>query len=284
MELDIDHLLRQALDHVLGDPATATPLHLAESIRYSLLAPGKRIRPRLLVSCAEMLEIDQRASTPAALSLEMIHCFTLIHDDLPCMDNDDFRRGRPSNHKQFGEPIALLAGDALVAIAVEVFSKAEDYVPPKCFVRALRRLIWAMGPKGVIGGQAAEMLLDENSSIEALERMQEQKTGALFLASLLIPVDFANIGDKDTRRAVIATFGNELGLAFQIADDLADAEQDKGKPISILFHMTATEARNMMLQRLSAASQALASSFGTKAQPLLEISAQVERLLEAAHT
>ena len=258
-------------------PFGSTPQSLAESIRYSLLAPGKRIRPRLLLGCAEMLGLPARTAMPAAVTLEMLHCFTLIHDDLPCMDNDDFRRGLPSNHKKFDESTALLAGDALMALAVEVF--LESPVQPALLLKGLKRLTWAMGPRGVIGGQAAEATLHENSQLDDLKTMHRQKTGALFVASLLIPQDFCAIPDQSPEGLALLSFADSLGLAFQMADDLEDEIADNKpalrKTSSILFYLSSKDAAQMASQSLSSATEQISRIWKEKASPLTQIAEEV---------
>ena len=282
--MNLEEKLRQALDRYLIKNDGSTPQHLAESIRYSLLSPGKRIRPRLLLECAEMLGLSLEAALPAALALEMVHCFTLIHDDLPCMDDDDFRRGMPSNHKKFGEGIALLAGDALMALAVDVF--LDSQVQSDRLLTGLRRLTWAMGPRGVIGGQAAEDLLHQNSQLEDLRQMHRQKTGALFSAALLIPKDFAGISDDSELGRSILAFADELGLAFQVADDLEDADTPgegvQQDPTSILFFQSKEEAAQSMRTALALAAENLLRHWGDRAQALTEISDEVIQKIERA--
>jgi geranylgeranyl diphosphate synthase type II len=266
LSADLESSLARALERHLKGPGGAeppTPPNLAESIRYSLLAPGKRIRPRLALACARLIGLDRETALPAALAIEMIHCFTLIHDDLPCMDDDDFRRGRPSNHKAHGEAIALLAGDALMMLALDTLSEAADTAKPQAFGRALRRFSWASGPRGVIGGQAAEALLGPGSPISDLERMHAMKTGALFSAALLLPMDLAGILESEPRGKAIALFASALGLAFQIADDLDDAEPSEAT--SILFYQSAAEARDAASRKLSFATQALREAWGESA-------------------
>jgi geranylgeranyl diphosphate synthase type II len=260
-----------------------TPRNLAESIRYSLLAPGKRIRPRLALAAARMIGLDTKAALPAGLAIEMIHCFTLIHDDLPCMDDDDVRRGRPSNHKAHGEAIALLAGDALMMLALETLAEAAPYVRPENFMRALKRFAWASGPRGVIGGQAAESLLGAHSRIEELALMHAQKTGALFSASLLLPKDLAGITElgEGERSHALERFAAQLGLAFQVADDLEDGEKEAALPTSILFYLTADEARSQTLQGLEGALSDLQKAWGPPAtSELAAITAEVIRALK----
>ena len=123
--MNIEQHLSETLERFFQTQEGFTPPHLQESIRYSLLSPGKRIRPRLLLASGQMLDVPHQALLPAAIAVEMVHCFTLIHDDLPCMDNDDFRRGIPTNHKKFGESLALLAGDSLMALAIDVFLESS---------------------------------------------------------------------------------------------------------------------------------------------------------------
>ena len=271
--------IEQALSESLARHLEGTPDNLAESIRYSLLSAGKRIRPRLLFECAKMIGLAQEAAVPAAVALEMVHCFTLIHDDLPCMDDDDIRRGQPSNHKKFGEAIALLAGDSLMALAVEAFMDVEPLVPRPAFNAALRRLCWAMGPKGVIGGQAAESRLAGNSSLEDLRAMHAMKTGALFSAALLIPKDLAGIDNDSSEGLSIHSFAQELGLAFQVADDFDDSSTEEADPTNILFFLSREGARSMTLQRLTSAAKSLASTWGPKAHPLTLIADEVTRRL-----
>jgi geranylgeranyl diphosphate synthase type II len=218
-----------------------------------------------------MLGLTFEAALPAALALEMVHCFTLIHDDLPCMDDDDFRRGMPSNHKKFGESTALLAGDALMAQAIDTFMDSQ--VEPQRLLDGLRVLVWAMGPKGVIAGQAAESLLDSNSSLDDLESMHRLKTGALFSAALLIPKNFAGISDESSLGRALIQFADELGLAFQMADDLEDHEVSEAT--SILFYLSAEKASQRTIQKLQHASQALLEAWGPKAAGLKKIADEV---------
>lgn len=279
--MELERHLARSLERHLAGPGhgeEATPPNLAESIRYSLLAPGKRIRPRLALACARMIGLDAKSALPAALAIEMIHCFTLIHDDLPCMDDDDFRRGRPSNHKAHGEAIALLAGDALMMIALDTFCESAEATKPAHFARALRRFSWASGPRGVIGGQAAEALLGPKSKLPDLQRMHAMKTGALFSTALLLPMDLAGILETDPKGQAIARFAAALGLAFQMADDLEDAVQDSGAtpsdPTSILFYRDANDARADATSQLQLATEALKAAWGEQASSELALIAK----------
>ena len=256
-----------------------TPDPLAESVRYSVLNPGKRIRPRLLLAAAQLLDLPEASALPSAYALEFVHCFTLIHDDLPCMDNDDFRRGLPTNHKKFGEGLALLAGDALIAIANTTI--LETSAPTDRVLAAIRRLNFAMGPQGVCGGQAAESGLTPHSTLKELSHMHAAKTGALFEAALLIPADLAQLDLNSPRGKALSHFAAELGSAFQIADDLEDAIQDEKlretatPPTSILHYMTASEARQKTHDKLSRACRELRAQFGESAEALDRIAHEV---------
>lgn len=293
--LDLDAELESALRLHLKKADGVTPSNLEESIHYSLLGPGKRIRPRLLLATAEMLGLSSETALPAALALEMIHCFTLIHDDLPCMDNDDFRRGRPSNHKKFGESVALLAGDALMALAMDVFldtpidtatetsGGVNSSIRPAFLTAGLKHLVWAMGPRGVIGGQAAESLLGRNSTLDQLKSMHAQKTGALFAASLLIPKEFSGISDDSPSGKALIHFAQILGLAFQAADDLEDSQTAQGAllgeentdPKSILFYLSAQEVRDSIIPELTSATAEITALWGDRAKNLQSISNEV---------
>lgn len=278
----------QRLEAVLNRYLTNVPANLAQSIRYSFLSPGKRIRPRLALASSRMLNVSEDASLAAACALEMIHCFTLIHDDLPCMDNDDFRRGLPTNHKVHGEAVALLAGDGLLALAFEALADAAPATDPRAIIKASRRLARATGPSGVIGGQAAEALLGPGSKLEQILHVFALKTGALFEASMLVPLDLAPIAPSERHAQALEAFAKELGLAFQIADDLEDVAPATGKtadkpagPASILYYLPFAEARDLGLKRLTASREALKSAWGDSSQGLTVFADEVLRKLQS---
>jgi geranylgeranyl diphosphate synthase type II len=282
--LDLEALLRDTFERFQIQKDGSTPLNLSDSISYSLLSPGKRIRPRILLACGAMIGLPVAELVPAAMALEMVHCFTLIHDDLPCMDDDDFRRGMLSNHKKFGEAIALLAGDGLMALAVDVF--LESPVAPQLMVQGLKRMAWAMGPRGVIGGQAAESLLNAKSTLEDLKAMHRQKTGALFSAAILIPKDFANLSDDSTQGRALRTYADSIGFAFQIADDLEDGlsgQDGERDSTNILTYMTQEEAQRLIQESLTEASLGLNQHWGDKSQTLVEIANEVIRKSKVAN-
>jgi geranylgeranyl diphosphate synthase type II len=277
---DFEQSLSSFLERRLGSDV---PENLAASIRYSLLAPGKRIRPRLALASAQMLDLNETAALAVAASIEMIHCFTLIHDDLPCLDNDDFRRGQPSNHKKFDEATALLAGDALMAMAFETLMEAQDHVDPRALLMGMKRLTQAVGPHGVIGGQAAESLLTPKSTLEDLHFMHARKTGALFEAALLIPKDLAGGFSDRNLPDELDLFAKELGSAFQVADDVLDADQDSGRsPTSILSYVGEAEARSTSFRQLTQACASLKSRWQERSRPLIEIAEEVLKVLSKA--
>jgi geranylgeranyl diphosphate synthase type II len=200
------------------------PERLAEAIRYSLLAPAKRLRPLLVLLAAEACGGLQEAAMPAACAVEMIHTYSLIHDDLPAMDDDDLRRGRPTCHKVYGESVAILAGDALQALAFEVL--ARDIRPAGVAAACCAALAVASGPTALVGGQAADLAAEFNGGgIESLEAIHRRKTGALFLVSLQLGALAA--GATVEQRSALSKFGERLGLAFQIMDDLLDVRGDQ---------------------------------------------------------
>jgi geranylgeranyl diphosphate synthase type II len=188
-------------------------------MRYSLLSGGKRLRPMLVLLASEACGGTVEAALPAAAAVEMVHTYSLVHDDLPAMDDDDLRRGRPTCHKAFGEATAILVGDALLALAFEVLSR--DVHPPALAAKCCAVLARAAGASELVGGQADDLAgVAAHAGIETLESIHRRKTGAMFLASLELG---ARVGGGDSRRrAALETYGRKLGLAFQITDDLLD--------------------------------------------------------------
>lgn len=197
-----------------------TPETLAESMKYSLIAGGKRIRPILLLMVCDHYKVKREISLPLAVSIEYIHTYSLIHDDLPAMDNDDYRRGKPTNHKIFGEALAILAGDALLTQAFDIASNIKGLDPLKK-VEIVKILAQAAGAVGMIKGQVLDI---ENEgkilSEEKLFEIHENKTGKLLLAPLLISAILCDFNEKEKR--AIENYGKYLGLTFQITDDILD--------------------------------------------------------------
>jgi geranylgeranyl diphosphate synthase type II len=217
--------------------AAGCPDSLMEAMRYSLLAPGKRLRPLLVMLAAEACGGTLDDALPAASAVEMIHTYSLIHDDLPAMDDDDLRRGRPTCHKQFGEALAILAGDALLTLAFQVLT---DGYPSATAAACCRALASGAGAAGMVGGQVEDLAAEspaENTtgpagSLDDLERVHRLKTGALFRSCLLMGYHAAPAGRRDTTDRPLErldTYGACFGLAFQITDDLLDVEGDAGQ-------------------------------------------------------
>jgi geranylgeranyl diphosphate synthase type II len=220
------HRVDRALDAKLPS-ARALPGVLHASMRYSVFAGGKRVRPALCLLACESVLGRSAPALPAAVALEMIHTFSLIHDDLPGMDDDDFRRGRPSNHKVFGEGIAILAGDALLAIAFETLAKARaGKAKDPCSL--IRIVTEATGPAGMIGGQAMDLLSEgKRVPLKRILAMDARKTGMLIRGSLLLGAEIGGATPLMKRR--FSAYGHRIGLAFQIGDDLLNVRSSRKK-------------------------------------------------------
>jgi len=215
--------IEDVLAHALEIGGAATP-RLLEAMRYSTLAGGKRVRPILVYATGEALGASLEVLDAAAAAVELIHVYSLVHDDLPAMDNDDLRRGRPTCHRAFDEATAILVGDALQARAFEVLANGPASIPASARIEMLRVLADAIGTRGMAGGQAIDLeAVKQLLGKPELERMHRQKTGALIQASVLLGAISA--GSQDIpERAALAEFGAEIGLAFQIQDDILDVE------------------------------------------------------------
>ena len=216
------HLVDAELDR-LTPPETTPPATIHRAMRYSLFAGGKRIRPVLCLEAARTVAGEVEGAVTAACPLELIHTYSLIHDDLPALDNDDYRRGKLTNHKVFGDAMAILAGDALLTLAFQVL--AELPAPADRKVRLMAELATASGTVGgMIGGQVAD-LEGEGKPPDAalLESIHRAKTGALLRASLRMGAIYA--GASEAQYAALSGYGEHIGLAFQIVDDILDVEE-----------------------------------------------------------
>ncbi len=267
--------------------ADAMPPTLHSSMRYSLEAGGKRVRPILAIAAAEAVRGGDAAGIPGlvavASSLEFIHTYSLIHDDLPAMDNDDFRRGKPTNHKVYGEAAAILAGDALLTFAFELLSSPAytSGMDAARRIKIIHELAYASGSMGMVGGQAVDME-SEGKDIDSvtLEYIHTRKTGALIRASVRMGAIAAGANDEQLK--AVTRYGEEAGLSFQIADDILDitgtkeeigkdagSDVEKGKKTyPAMFGLEQSKSRAMELQ--ASAVEAL-SVFGDGAEPLREI-------------
>src|SRR6266545_2842536 len=215
-------LIDEALARYLPAEEHYPPV-IFQAMRYSVFAGGKRVRPILALAAAETVGATADAVLPLACALECIHTYSLIHDDLPALDNDDYRRGKLTNHKMFGEAVAILAGDALLTIAFEVLTRLD--APDARKVRMMAELSSSAGTVGgMIGGQVADLEGEgKPPNAELLESIHRAKTGALLRASLRLGALYAGAGDEPYR--ALSCYGEHVGLAFQIVDDILDVEE-----------------------------------------------------------
>lgn len=258
------------------------PARLAEAMRYSLFAGGKRVRPVLAIAGFEACGGTGDTVLPLCAALEMIHTYSLIHDDLPAMDNDDFRRGKPTNHKVFGEAVAILAGDALLTQAFEILSDEREMaqIDPARIAAVIAEVARGAGSSGMVGGQTID-IMSEGMTIEAalLEELHSRKTGALIRASVVSGAILA--GGSPERIAALRSYGSNIGLAFQIADDILDvtataeelgkstSDEARGKKTWPSMH--GLDTARAMAARLSADAVAVLEPFGNAAWPLRAI-------------
>lgn len=251
---DLDRYLterRAKIDEALEaaiPPDSEAPQVLHKAMRYSVFSGGKRLRPILSLAAAETVSQAQGALAGAmspAVAVELFHTFTLIHDDLPSMDDDDMRRGRPTCHKVFGEAIAVLAGDALQALAFEVVSRSTP-MPPYAVHELVHELAEAAGSRGVVGGQVEDLLAGTNPSEEQIRFIHMHKTADLFHAAIRMGAMVGGATPETLK--MLSAYAKAIGLAFQIADDLLDAADvaaGKAKPgATCLSAMTASKAQS----------------------------------------
>jgi len=225
----VDQELQRCLERL---PRDFTDLRAA--MGYSLMAGGKRLRPILCLAGAELVGADPVKVLPAACALEYIHTYSLIHDDLPAMDDDDLRRGLPTCHKKFGEGLAVLAGDALLTEAFGLLTELVRTFPPERVLKVVADVARAAGARGMVGGQAADLASEGKAelTVEEVEYIHGRKTGALITASLSCGAYLGGAGEREM--AAVEGFGAKIGAAFQIADDLLDIEGRTdilGKPV-----------------------------------------------------
>lgn len=208
------------------DADDAPSLRLKEAMAYSVLGSGKRVRPLLSYAAGELLGLEDEAIDAIAASVELVHAYSLIHDDLPAMDDDDLRRGRPTTHRAFDEATAILAGDALQALSFAVLCTDSFLCAhPVAQVRVINRLAVAAGPAGMVGGQALDLQAEGRQVNEAtLEDIHRRKTGELIRAAIMMPSELGGLAGEDVLR--LDEFARNIGLAFQIRDDLLEVEQD----------------------------------------------------------
>ena len=262
----------------------------ANAMHYACEAGGKRIRPVLLMECYRLCGGDPAAALPFAAAIEMIHSYSLVHDDLPCMDNSPLRRGRPSTHAVYGETMALLAGDGLLNRAFETMLKPQDAIPAAYVLNAAGTLADAAGIDGMVGGQIIDLESEGKPvSLAVLEALQRGKTAALLTAACVMGAQLA--GADAQKIAAVRGYGENLGLCFQIVDDLLDVtatEQQLGKPVgsdqrnektTYVTLLGMEKARALAVERTAAAIDAL-KIFDNEAEELRQLA---RLLLERDH-
>jgi farnesyl diphosphate synthase len=281
-EARLDTLLGTKTERSGGDGRP--PRRLVDAMSHATLGGGKRFRPFLVVESAALFGLSEREAVDTAAAVECVHCYSLAHDDLPAMDNDALRRGRPTVWKAFDEWTAILVGDALLTVAFEILSKPEVHVSPEVRLELIAGLAGAAGMAGMVGGQALDLEAERlprtaPATLAEIQHLQSLKTGALIRFACEAGAILGQAG-PDARQA-LRTYGKEIGLAFQIADDLLDAEGDAvtvGKAVSkdaaagkaTLVSLMGIEAARAELARVEQAAVDALRPFGDRATTLIE--------------
>jgi farnesyl diphosphate synthase len=278
----IAQAVERRLDALLAKAPPQAPGagRLEQAMRYAALGGGKRVRPFLLIESARLFGIGEEKAMPAACALECVHCYSLVHDDLPAMDDDAVRRGRPTLHLAFDEATAILAGDALLTLAFETLSDPATHPDPDVRAELVLLLARAAGWRGMALGQALDLSAERASfGVPQIANMQALKTGALFRFACEAGAALGRAGE--TERAALSAYAHAFGQAFQLADDLLDAEGDAaalGKAVAkdeargkaTLLALLGPEAAKARLAALVAEAEAALSPFGAKAETLIE--------------
>ena len=247
--------------------ADEPPAQLHAAVRHLLFPGGKRFRPVLAMAAAEAVGESPQASLPAAAALELIHTYSLIHDDLPCMDDDDERRWAPTVHVKYGEAVAVLAGDALLAKAFEAAAAVLPDAGAERTVLAMRDLAVAAGSRGLVGGQVDDLAYEHDTPDAAcIESVHERKTGALIAASVMVGARLAGASQEQLEQ--LHCFGRDVGVAFQIADDGFDEDEDGGCSLVRALGREAAEAR---AEALLGAALSQIAEWPERAEPLREL-------------
>ncbi len=265
-----------------ADCVSTPPERLTAAMQHAVLGGGKRFRPFLVIESAALFDVPMDAALNTAAALECLHCYSLVHDDLPAMDNDDLRRGRPTVHKAFDDWTAILAGDGLLTLAFEILARPTTHADPLVRSNLILALARASGAGGMVGGQAFDLEADKLglpaiATPEHIARLQAMKTGALITFAVEAGAILGNASPHE--RAALKTYGDHLGYAFQIADDLLDAQGDAatvGKAVgkdtaagkSTLVSLMGLDAARQALAQTQAAANAALAPIGPRAQTL----------------
>jgi farnesyl diphosphate synthase len=265
-------LVESNLGTVLPDDSS----RLSQAIRYAALGGGKRLRPFFVLESAAVFGIPPEAALPVAAALECIHCYSLVHDDLPAMDNDDLRRGRPTVHRQYDDATAILVGDALLTLAFEILAKPAEAIAADIQIELISKLAQAAGASGMVGGQMLDIEAETRNfaSLEAISAMQSAKTGALFHFACESGAYLAKASPEALRQ-----YADHIGLAFQITDDILDVEsnaaalgkatqKDKAKGKATFVDFLGLEGARTEAQRRSEAAVDSLSIYGNRADLL----------------
>jgi farnesyl diphosphate synthase len=287
LSVDLEKRLEETADRITVALDTLIPrvqgpeARLMSAMRYAALGGGKRLRPFLVLETGRLFGVDERCLLRVAAALECIHTYSLIHDDLPCMDDDDLRRGRPTVHIAYDEATAVLAGDALLTIAFEILADPQTHADPNIRIALVGRLAEASGARGMVGGQMMDMIAEElGDDIAAVTRMQRLKTGMLITYAVEVGALMGRASDE--AKHALSAYAHDLGLAFQITDDILDAEgsteevgkavgkdADKGK--ATFVSLLGLDGAKQRVTLLADQARAHLSMFGARAQYLNQI-------------
>jgi farnesyl diphosphate synthase len=287
LSVDLEKRLEETADRITVALDTLIPrvqgpeARLMSAMRYAALGGGKRLRPFLVLETGRLFGVDERCLLRVAAALECIHTYSLIHDDLPCMDDDDLRRGRPTVHIAYDEATAVLAGDALLTIAFEILADPQTHADPNIRIALVGRLAEASGARGMVGGQMMDMIAEElGDDIAAVTRMQRLKTGMLITYAVEVGALMGRASEE--AKHALSAYAHDLGLAFQITDDILDAEGsseevgkavgkdvDKGK--ATFVSLLGLDGAKQRVTLLADQARAHLSMFGARAQYLNQI-------------
>lgn len=266
---DVSEQLTDKMNDLLPEPDERKESRLFEAMRYSTLQGGKRLRPLLTVLSANLFGVSRFSSLQTAAAIEFVHAYSLIHDDLPAMDNDDMRRGQPSCHKKFDEATAILAGDALLTLAFEVLSDSSTHASAPIRCDLIKTLAAASGCRGMVGGQILDLLSEKEAfAVNDIIRLQRMKTGALFAISCEAGAILGNAAPN--LRNALRGYAYDLGLAFQITDDLMDVEGPSKESGKIVHEEKATLVHAMGYEKAHEQAKVLAQQAVSHLAPFQE--------------